>query len=128
MSIFCWFSQSSDLISAGLYICDPNMNQHSLDLEESSLPQLRMPVTTWHHTLSSTVKLPGFWPCSPEMWLHQVDCIFATKGRHILYCHTIASLQYKSLCLISDLMRALPADPYAMVKACVNTSYHITDY
>jgi hypothetical protein len=40
-----------------------------------------------------------------------VNCILATKGMtdsFDKYCHTVAALQHKSLCLISGIMRALP--------------------
>ncbi len=80
---------------------------------------------------SSTVKLPGFWPHSPEMWFHKVDCIFATEGMTSSfdkYCHPVTALQHESLCLISDIWGSLPVDRYATVKACLNTSHQMTDY
>ncbi len=97
---------------------------------EAAAPPAVGPATA-RVTPSSTVKLPGFWPHSPEMWFHQADCIFATKGMtdsFDKYCHTVAALQHESLCLISDIMRALPEDPYAAVRARLNTSHRMTDY
>jgi hypothetical protein len=78
------------------------------------------------------VKLPPFWPHSPQLWFSQAECVFQVKNitdQFQRYCNVVASLPHESIRLVADIVEAPPQEtPYSALKDRLVASHQLTSF
>jgi hypothetical protein len=79
-----------------------------------------------------SVRLPPFWPHSPQLWFSQAECLFTVHNlsdQFHRYCLVVANLQHDSLRRVADIVDAPPAGmAYNTIKQRLLASHQMTGF
>ena len=78
---------------------------------------------------SARIKLPEYWPHSPNLWFKSAECVFELHGvtnQRTMYCHAIAALPHDALCQVADILDSAGDAPFTALRERLMVAHDLT--